>query len=94
MKKIYPFILFLIFLQNVFAQDTCLTAVPIGAALYAKNTINGPEIPSLLCESQYGAVPINRPPAGQWYVYTPIENRLHLQTLTSSRCNLAPTFYY
>lgn len=74
MKKFYPLIFLLLLVQHVVAQDTCLTAVPIGAGFYAINTINGPEVPSLLCDFQFGAVPTTRPPAGEWYVYTPTEN--------------------
>ncbi len=81
MKKITTLILLLIVVQNMIAQDTCATATPITAGFYAVSAINGSQVPSPLCETQYGQVPATRPPAGEWYAYTPTEN--HTVTVTT-----------
>ena len=81
MKKITTLILLLIMTQNMIAQDTCATAIPITAGFYAISAINGSQVPSPLCETQYGQVPATRPPAGEWYAYTPTEN--HTVTVTT-----------
>ncbi len=63
------------------AQDTCATAIPITAGFYAVSAINGSQVPTPLCETQYGPVPATRPPGGEWYSYTPTEN--HTVTVTT-----------
>jgi hypothetical protein len=81
MKKITFIFVLLFFIQYSKAQDTCATAVPITAGFYVVNAINGIQVPTPLCDSQYGAVPSTRPPGGEWYVYTPTEN--HSVTVTT-----------
>jgi ASPIC and UnbV/Secretion system C-terminal sorting domain/FG-GAP-like repeat len=75
MKKITLLFVLLFLAQHSKAQDTCATAIAIGPGYYVVDAINGSQVPSPLCDSQYGEVPITRPPAGEWYVYTPTENR-------------------
>jgi len=68
MKKTLLIILLFIF-QQIKAQDTCLTAVPITAGYYTVDAINGTDIPSPICaENGTGAT------AGEWYSYTPTQN--------------------
>ncbi len=68
MKKTLLFILLFIF-QQIKAQDTCLTAVPITAGYYTVDAINGTDVPSPICaENGTGAT------AGEWYSYTPTQN--------------------
>lgn len=68
MKKTLLFILLFIF-QQIKAQDTCITAVPITAGFYTVDAINGTDIPSPICaENETGAT------AGEWYSYTPTQN--------------------
>jgi hypothetical protein len=81
MKKITTLILLLVMVQNMIAQDTCAEALPIGAGFFTVDGINGTEVPLPLCSSQYGAVPVTRPPGGEWYAYTPAEN--HTVTVTT-----------
>ncbi len=81
MKKIISLLLLLLITQFGKAQNTCATALPIGPGFYAVDAINGPEVPLPLCSTQYGAVPATRPPAGEWYIYTPTEN--HSVTVTT-----------
>ncbi len=81
MKKITLIFVLLFFIQYTKAQDTCATAVPITAGFYVVDAINGTQVPTPLCDSQYGAVPITRPPGGEWYIYTPTEN--HSVTVTT-----------
>lgn len=81
MKKIILILVLLIFVQYTKAQDTCDTAIPITAGFYAITTINGTQVPTPLCDTQYGAVPDTRPPAGEWYIYTPSED--HSVTVTT-----------
>ena len=88
MKKITLIFVLLFFIQYTKAQDTCATAVPITAGFYVVNAINGTQVPTPLCESQFGAVPTTRPPAGEWYVYTPTEN--HSVTVTTDLSVNAP----
>jgi len=78
----------LVFVQVTKAQDTCATAVPITAGTYAITTINGSQVPTPLCDTQYGAVPLTRPPGGEWYIYTPTEN--HSVTVTTDLVANAP----
>lgn len=80
MKKIILMLLLLIFAPLAKAQDTCATAVPITAGFYVVTGINGSEVPNPICTA-FGAVPITRPPAGEWYIYTPTEN--HSVTVTT-----------
>ena len=60
-------------MQLATAQDTCLTATPITAGLTIVSAINGSEIPNPVCAPN-GAIPGNRPPAGEWYSYTPTQD--------------------
>lgn len=73
MKKITLIFGLLFVAQFAMAQDTCGTASPItGAGLYVVAAINGNEVPGPIC-TENGAVPSNRPPAGEWYAYTPTQ---------------------
>ena len=80
MKKITLIfvLLFAVGLSN--AQDTCGTATPITAGLYTVTAINGTDVPNPICTDN-GAVPATRPPAGEWYSYTPTQN--YTVTVTS-----------
>ncbi|WP_309642158.1 FG-GAP-like repeat-containing protein [Flavobacterium sp.] len=80
MKKITLILVLLFFIQYTKAQDTCATAVPITAGFYVVDAINGTQVPSPIC-ALFGEVPATRPPAGEWYVYTPTEN--HSVTVTT-----------
>ena len=74
--------------QNVTAQDTCDSAISITPGFYVVGNINGTQVPLPLCDTQYGAVPADRPPAGEWYVYTPTEN--HSVTVTTDLVQNTP----
>ena len=88
MKKITLLIILLITGHYVKAQDTCATAISITPGLYVVGTINGTQVPLPLCDTQYGAVPADRPPGGEWYVYTPTEN--HSVTVTTDLVQNTP----
>jgi hypothetical protein len=88
MKKIILILVLLFFVQYSHAQDTCATALPITAGSYVITAINGTEVPTPLCDTQYGVVPATRPPGGEWYVYTPTEN--HSVTVTTDLVANAP----
>lgn len=81
MKKITLLFCLLMCVSVVQAQDTCNTAQAITPGLYVVTAINGPDVPTPLCSSQYGATPSTRPPGGEWYSYTPTEN--HSITITT-----------
>ncbi len=81
MKKITTLLVLLLFLQHVNAQDTCASAQTITPGLHVVTTINGTDVPTPLCSSQFGPTPANRPPGGEWYAYTPSEN--HSITITT-----------
>jgi hypothetical protein len=75
MKKI-TFLFVLLFLaQQSKAQDTCATAITLpGFGYYVVDAINGTQVPTPLCDTQFGVVPATRPPGGEWYVYTPTQD--------------------
>jgi hypothetical protein len=74
MKKITLIVGLLFMAQFAKAQDTCGTASPITAAgLYVVAGIDGTEVPGPVC-TENGAVPSTRPPAGEWYAYTPTQD--------------------
>ena len=70
MKKI-TLIIVLLFIVNLSnAQDTCATAVPITAGSYVVTAVNGTQVPSPICaDNGTGAT------AGEWYTYTPTQDR-------------------
>lgn len=73
MKKITLIFGLLFMVQFANAQDTCGAASPITAAgLFVVAGINGSEVPGPIC-TENGAIPSNRPPAGEWYAYTPTQ---------------------
>jgi hypothetical protein len=87
--NIYIFLASCIFcMQIATAQDSCLTATPITAGLTIVSAINGSEIPNPICASN-GDIPSNRPPAGEWYSYTPTQN--YMVTVTTSIAENTPT---
>ncbi len=88
MKKITLLLVLLFTVQYSKAQDTCATAVPITPGFYLVTAINGSQVPTPLCDTQYGEVPVDRPPAGEWYVYTPTEN--HSVTVTTDLVQNTP----
>ncbi|MBL0014073.1 MAG: VCBS repeat-containing protein [Flavobacterium sp.] len=88
MKKITVLLVLLLTVHLTKAQDTCSTALPIGPGFYVIDVINGSQVPAPLCETQYGEVPATRPPAGEWYVYTPTEN--HSVTVTTDLVQNTP----
>ena len=92
MKKIILILVLLFFIQYTKAQDTCATALPITAGSYVVTAINGTQVPTPLCDTQYGVVPATRPPAGEWYVYTPTEN--HSVTVTTDIAPLVDTRFH
>ncbi len=87
MKRIILILMLLVFVQFTKAQDTCATAVAITPGFYVVGAINGTEVPAPICTA-YGVVPATRPPAGEWYVYTPTEN--HSVTVTTDLAANAP----
>ncbi|HQW69585.1 MAG TPA: FG-GAP-like repeat-containing protein [Flavobacterium sp.] len=69
-RKLLIFSLLLV-VQFVKAQQTCATALPITTSgTFVVDAINGTEVPQPIC-SQYGQIPEEDIPAGEWYVYTP-----------------------
>lgn len=70
MKKITLIIALVFIVQLSNAQDTCATAVPITAGSYVVSAVNGTQVPSPICaDNGTGAT------AGEWYVYTPTQDR-------------------
>ena len=70
MKKITLIIALFFIVQLSNAQDTCATAVPITAGSYVVSAVNGTQVPSPICaDNGTGAT------AGEWYVYTPTQDR-------------------
>ena len=70
MKKITLIIALLFIVQLTNAQDTCATAVPITAGSYVVSAVNGTQVPDPICaDNGNGAT------AGEWYVYTPTQDR-------------------
>lgn len=64
--KNYFLILFTGLSFSSFAQNTCLTAIPINAGIYSVAAIDGTEVPEPICAANgTGAT------AGEWYIYTP-----------------------
>ena len=73
MKKVYS-ILILVFITNIiYAQNTCLTALPVTTGTFTVGTINGTDVPNASCTVN-GAVAAANNPAGEWYTYTPTMN--------------------
>ena len=56
--------------SNLFAQDTCDTAVAVTAGVYTVDAVNGTEIPLPICSTN-GEGATN----GEWYSYTSAEDR-------------------
>lgn len=54
-----------------FAQNTCVTALPITAGLHIVTAIDGTDIPSPICANN-GVIASNG--KGEWYSYTPTQN--------------------
>lgn len=71
-----------------FGQDNCGAALAITAGNTVVDGINGSQVPVLLCSSEQGAVPANRPPRGKWYSYTPTAN--HTVTITTDIAQNTP----
>jgi hypothetical protein len=70
MKKITLIIAFLFLAQLSNAQDTCDTAISITAGTYVVSAVNGTQVPNPICaDNGTGAT------AGEWYVYTPTQDR-------------------
>jgi hypothetical protein len=73
MKKITLLFVLVLLAQITNAQDTCASALPITAGTHVVTAINGTQVPNPICAGN-GAIPANRPPAGEWYSYTPTQN--------------------
>ncbi|NMH27988.1 FG-GAP-like repeat-containing protein [Flavobacterium silvaticum] len=69
--KVLAMLLAFVSFQNVKAQNTCATAVPVTAGTYVVDAINGTNV-SVGCSNASMA---------EWYAYTPTEN--HSTTVTS-----------
>ncbi|MGL2963702.1 FG-GAP-like repeat-containing protein [Flavobacterium sp. RSB2_4_14] len=80
MKKITLLFVLLFLTQITKAQDTCASAQPITAGTYVVTVIDGTQVPNPVCAAN-GATPATRPPAGEWYSYTPTQN--YTVTVTS-----------
>jgi hypothetical protein len=80
MKKITLLVILLHFVGiNVYAQDTCATALPLSTGgLYVVTAVNGTEVPTPVCTIN-GSVTTT--PAGEWYAYTPTND--HTVTITT-----------
>ncbi|MEO5777835.1 MAG: FG-GAP-like repeat-containing protein [Flavobacterium sp.] len=70
MKKITLIIAFFFIVQLSNAQDTCATAVPITAGSYVVSAVNGTQVPNPICADNG-----NGANAGEWYTYTPTQDR-------------------
>lgn len=76
MKKITLILLLNCIIQIANAQDTCATALPIGAGTFVVTNVNGTQIPTPICtDNGTGAT------AGEWYSYTPTQD--YTVTITS-----------
>lgn len=76
MKKITLILLLNCIIQTANAQDTCSSAVAIGAGSHVVTAVNGSQVPSPICaDNGTGAT------AGEWYTYTPTQD--YTVTITS-----------
>ncbi len=71
MKTKYVIVFALCFPLGIFAQNTCLTALPISAGTYTVSVIDGTDVPDPICAANG---PIGANAAGEWYVYTPSDD--------------------
>ena len=69
MKKITLLLTLCCCYQLSLAQNTCATALPVTAGTFTITTIDGTQPPTVLCSPNSGLAT-----AGEWYVYTPIQN--------------------
>jgi hypothetical protein len=88
MKKFTLVVLAILGFQYLNAQNTCADAIAISPGYYVIGSIDGSQVPLPLCDTQYGEVPVDRPPGGEWYVYTPTEN--HTVTVTTDLVENTP----
>ena len=66
MKTNYYFLLLAFLPISVFSQNTCATALTIGAGIHSITAVDGTDIPTPICAANgTGAT------AGEWYKYTP-----------------------
>ena len=70
MKKITLIIALLFLVQFSQAQDTCATASPVSAGTYVVSAVNGTQVPSPICATNGSGAT-----AGEWYTYTPTQDR-------------------
>jgi hypothetical protein len=68
MKNIYLYLLAGLSFTT-YAQNTCLTALPINAGIHTVDTVDGPDIPDPICATNGAGAT-----AGEWYTYTPAED--------------------
>lgn len=73
MKKITLIFSILLLGQIAHAQDTCASALPITAGIHIVSAINGPDVPNPICA--LNGVINNSNPSGEWYTYTPNQDR-------------------
>ena len=70
MKKITFLIAFVFCGMNLFAQDTCSTAILVTTGEYTVDAVDGTEVPLPVCSTNgEGAT------SGKWYSYTPTEDK-------------------
>ena len=66
MKTNYYFLILAFLPISVFSQNTCATALTIGAGIHSITAVDGTDIPTPICAANgTGAT------AGEWYKYTP-----------------------
>lgn len=70
MKTHYFFLALLGFSSPLFGQNTCATALSVGAGVHTISAIDGTEIPTPVCAPN-GATNVT---AGEWYIYTPSQD--------------------
>ena len=69
MKKITLALLLTCCVQFLNAQDTCATALPIGAGAHVVTAVNGTQVPNPICTDNGGGAT-----TGELYSYTPTQN--------------------
>lgn len=70
MKKNYFMFALLGLSTPLFGQNTCATALSVGAGVHTISAIDGTEIPTPVCAPN-GATNVT---AGEWYIYTPSQD--------------------
>ncbi|MFM7727445.1 MAG: hypothetical protein ACKO7B_12130, partial [Flavobacteriales bacterium] len=73
-----------LFVQQLFAQDNCTTAMPIVPGYYIVDAVNGTEPPSLICSG-----PLTAANNAEWYSYTPDAD--YYMTVSSYVEGVSPT---